>query len=179
MGGDATLLAASAGGDRDAFRALFERHAGPVRRYASARVGPDLADDVLVETFEVAWRRCSDFRAAAGSARPWLLGIATRILAAHRHAEVRWQQSIHIARDEYAGVAVGPPTIPAQLDPALVAAIASLGAGEREILALVALGELTVAEAARSIGVTEVAARVRLHRARRTMNRLLERGGTT
>jgi len=44
-----------------------------------------------------------------------------------------------------------------------------LSAGERAVLELVALDGLTVGEAARALGIGSVAARVRLHRARRLL----------
>src|SRR5207245_553102 len=44
-----------------------------------------------------------------------------------------------------------------------------LSAGERAVLELVALDGLTVGEAARALGIGPVAARVRLHRARRLL----------
>ena len=46
---------------------------------------------------------------------------------------------------------------------------------ERAVLELVALDELTVAEAAAAAGVRPVTARVRLHRARRKLRAALER----
>ena len=39
------------------FVALYEAHAGAVLAYARRRIGPDGAEDVLAETFLVAWRR--------------------------------------------------------------------------------------------------------------------------
>ncbi len=44
-----------------------------------------------------------------------------------------------------------------------------LGDGERAVLELVALDGLTVGEAGRALGIGPVAARVRLHRARRAL----------
>ncbi|TKV56886.1 hypothetical protein FDO65_18780 [Nakamurella flava] len=42
------------------FRRLYAEHATAVHRFALRRAGPDTADDVLAETFLVAWRRIDD-----------------------------------------------------------------------------------------------------------------------
>lgn len=46
--------------DTDRFRRLFDEHRTTVFRFAPRRVGPDMAEDVLAETFLVAWRRLQD-----------------------------------------------------------------------------------------------------------------------
>jgi RNA polymerase sigma-70 factor (ECF subfamily) len=55
----------------------------------------------------------------------------------------------------------------------LCEALAHLPEGERAVLELVALDELSVSEAASALGVRPVTARVRLHRARRALRRHL------
>jgi RNA polymerase sigma-70 factor (ECF subfamily) len=73
------------------FDVLFERHHDRVRRYVVSRVGPDAADDVVADTFVEAFRARRRFDATRGQdAAPWLLGIATNMLARHRSAERRW-----------------------------------------------------------------------------------------
>jgi RNA polymerase sigma-70 factor (ECF subfamily) len=75
----------------DAFRVLFDRHNDRVRRYVVSRVGPQAADDVVADAFVAAFRARDRFDSDAGSsAVPWLLGIATNVLARHRAAERRW-----------------------------------------------------------------------------------------
>jgi RNA polymerase sigma-70 factor (ECF subfamily) len=54
---------------------------------------------------------------------------------------------------------------------ALFAALEQLPEGERAVLELVALDELTVKEAAAALGLRQVTARVRLHRARAALRR--------
>ena len=62
-------------------------------------------------------------------------------------------------------------------DPALAAAWASLSATEREVLALVVLDDLAVAEAAVALGVTPNAVSVRLHRAKKSLAAALGASG--
>lgn len=61
----------------------------------------------------------------------------------------------------------------------LYAAMDRLPEAERAVLELVALDELTVAEAAAAVGVRAVTARVRLHRARRRLGDELEAAAST
>ncbi|HEX6027222.1 MAG TPA: sigma factor-like helix-turn-helix DNA-binding protein [Solirubrobacter sp.] len=55
-----TLDMARPTGERERFIALYEAHGGAVLAYARRRVGADEADDVLADTFVVAWRRLRD-----------------------------------------------------------------------------------------------------------------------
>jgi RNA polymerase sigma-70 factor (ECF subfamily) len=169
---DATLLAAACVGDDEAFRALFDRHVDAIHAYAAARVGPDDADDVVVETFAVAWRRRRDFRGDADSARPWLYGIASTLVRSRRSAEQRWQQ-LQLRVASQSTHHDQEPALPISAD--LRAAIAGLSHGEREVLLLVALGDLTIAAAAHALGIRSVTARMRLLRARRSVASHLQR----
>ncbi|MCB0879040.1 MAG: RNA polymerase sigma factor [Thermoleophilia bacterium] len=169
---DGELLRAATTGDAAAFRHLFDRHAAAIRSYLIARLGPIAADDVLAETFAAAWVSRARFRVDADSARPWLYGIATVHAKRHQAAETRWQRASHAERQ----VAIGErpqEEIAASCSPALAQALSALSMKEREILLLVALGDLTVAMAARAVGISPVAARMRLHRARRQVARSL------
>src|SRR2546423_7741391 len=57
------------------FNRLYEEHFEAVRRYVWRRE-PSIADDVVAETFLVAWRRLDDLPV---SARPWLIGVARNV----------------------------------------------------------------------------------------------------
>lgn len=70
-------------GSPEEFAALYDRHAGTIHRYAARRIGAEVADDILSETFLVAFDKRRAFDAAATSALPWLLGIATTLLKQH------------------------------------------------------------------------------------------------
>jgi RNA polymerase sigma-70 factor, ECF subfamily len=53
------------------FEGLFRENYAAVRAYALRRASPELAQDVVAETFLVAWRRLDD---VPGDALPWLYG---------------------------------------------------------------------------------------------------------
>jgi DNA-directed RNA polymerase specialized sigma24 family protein len=85
---DAQVLAASVD-DPVRFAVLWERHAGRVRRYLARRLGGDLAEDLTGEVFVRAFRARGSYRALSDSSLPWLLGIASHLVADHRRAERR------------------------------------------------------------------------------------------
>ncbi len=68
------------------FDALFEAHYRDVLRYVLRRAPLASAEDVLAETFLVAWRRSEQI---PDDPLPWLLGVARRVLANQRRGELR------------------------------------------------------------------------------------------
>jgi RNA polymerase sigma-70 factor, ECF subfamily len=93
VGDDAALIARSLHAP-EWFGVLFDRHAPAISRYIARRLGPDAADDLVAETFLVAFARRGRYDAAHADARPWLYGIATRLIARHRRDEVRFFRAI-------------------------------------------------------------------------------------
>jgi len=148
--------------DAERFERLFRANYGRVVAYARRRGSSD-SEDVAAETFLIAWRRLD---AVPRNELPWLLGVARRVLANRRRAASRRERAV---ADPAAEVAVPPPTLDASLRDALL----QLSERDRELLTLIAWDGVTTAEAARVLGVSSVAARVRLHRARRRLADLL------
>src|SRR3954467_3906882 len=111
------------------FNGLFDAHYSAVRAYAWRR-DPSNADDVVAETFLVAWRRLDD---VPSDARPWLIGVARNIrLNARRSA--RRQQALGSRLSEAAPAAVVAE--PAAASDAVQAALAQLSETDREVLLL-------------------------------------------
>src|ERR1041385_9226178 len=81
MTSDSSLLAA-ARTDPHAFRELYERYASRIHAFHLARSrDEEAAHDLTAETFAQAWLSRKRFRdEAAGSAAPWLFGIARHVL---------------------------------------------------------------------------------------------------
>jgi DNA-directed RNA polymerase specialized sigma24 family protein len=75
------------------FAGIFDRHWEEILRYAHRRLGPDLAEDITAETFLAAFRRRDSYDTSRADARPWLYGIAVRLIARHRRAEARYRFS--------------------------------------------------------------------------------------
>lgn len=158
-----------------AFAELFERHARVIGAFAARRVGPDAADDVLSETMLVAFRRRRDFDLAWDSAKPWLLGIASRVIKKHRADEARQWRSFEasVSRGEHVSDgaidAAGERTDASAAVRALAPRIAALPARDRETLLLYAWGDLTYDEIAVALGVPVGTVRSRLNRVRRKL----------
>lgn len=69
------------------FTALYADNYRSVYAYAVARAGRTLADEVVAETFLVAWRRFAPL--PRGAALPWLLGVARNVIRERYRAEER------------------------------------------------------------------------------------------
>ena len=72
------------------FGVVFDRHATAIHGYIARRLGRDAADDLVAETFLVAFRQRGRYDPDQPSARPWLYGIATRLVSRRRRDEVRF-----------------------------------------------------------------------------------------
>jgi RNA polymerase sigma factor (sigma-70 family) len=154
------------------FEALYEQHAGAVKGYAMRRTDPARADDVVAEVFLVAWRRLEDIPAEP---RPWLFGVARRVLANERRRISR--QGAALDRLEPApDPGADPAEAAAVADRSLRDALANLSESDRDALLLTAWEGLSHRDAARALGVREATFSVRLYRARRRLGRALGSG---
>jgi RNA polymerase sigma-70 factor (ECF subfamily) len=143
--------------DPEVFAELFDRHAARIFRYAAIRVGPDAADDVMSETFYVAFRNRRSYELSRDNARPWLFGIATHLIGQRRKVEARhWRTSSRIGEpawhedgDDAIVERVSAQAVRAEL----ALALARLPARYRDVLLLIALGDLDYSEAACALRV--------------------------
>ncbi|MFI6600367.1 RNA polymerase sigma factor [Nonomuraea sp. NPDC050536] len=160
----------------ESFAALFDRHADEIFRYAARRLGLELADDVTGEVFLVAFRARSRYDRAWPDARPWLYGIATKVIAQHRRAERRRTQAMAKVSPERPGGfddRSADRVTAEQLQPRLARALDRLNSAERDLLLLVAWADLTYEDAAVALGVPVGTVRSRLHRLRVKVRRAL------
>jgi RNA polymerase sigma factor (sigma-70 family) len=172
---DAALIARSLHAP-ECFGVLFDRHAPAIGRYIARRLGPDAADDLVAETFLAAFRRRGHYDLAYGDARPWLYGIATRLIGRHSRDEVRFFRAIARTGVDPAAEPLADQVIDRVAAQAarreLAAALARLSQGQRDVLLLVASG-LGYAEAALALEVPAVTVSSRLVRARRKVREAL------
>lgn len=170
---DAELWARTRGGDAAAFGELYERHARAVQSYCLWRTAAlPLAEDVTATTFLEAWRRRRRLTLTTESAAPLLLGVATNVLRNHWRGQRRHARAV-----ERLGRADSQPS-PSHENEAVArvdamrriqeagAAIRALPVREREVLALLAWGELSYAEIAAALGIPIGTVRSRVTRAR-------------
>lgn len=164
-----------AGTDPDVFEAFYREHVEAVQRFVARRSADrervaDLTAEVFVAVIESAHR----YRPEKGSPEAWLYGIARLVVAndrrkrgRERDGDARLRGSALLGEDDVS-------RIDERIDAAaesrrLYEAMDRLGEGERAVLELTALDDLSLAEAARALGIRPVTARVRLHRARRRL----------
>jgi RNA polymerase sigma-70 factor (ECF subfamily) len=153
---DAAVIACSVRSP-ECFGTVFHRHGPAIYRYIARRLGPDSAEDLVAETFLVAFRHRGRYDGAYPDARPWLYGIATRMISRHRRDEIRFFQAIARTGVDPAAEAVDGQVIDrvaAQAArPELAGAMARLSQAQRDVLMLVASG-LSYPEAGRALGVS-------------------------
>ncbi|MDR2704027.1 MAG: RNA polymerase sigma factor [Cellulomonadaceae bacterium] len=153
---------------RARFTELWLTQHSAVAKFAARRVDPDLVDDIIAETFMIAWQKVE---LIPTHEKPWLLTIAQNVIATRTRAKGR-QHSLALR------VATEPETIhfPDELAISRVhiaQAWQKLTEAEREVLALTAWDGLSVAEAAQVLGCLRSTFSVRLTRARRHLKALL------
>jgi RNA polymerase sigma-70 factor (ECF subfamily) len=158
--------------DPEVLEAVYREHVEAVEQFVARRVSdPYLVADLTADVFVAAIDAAASYRPERGTPVAWLFGVARNVVAnEHRRAarELRANARIEGRRlmDEDDLERMQQRIDAAAGARALFEAVAQLPDGERAVLELVALDELTVGEAASVLGVRAVTARVRLHRAR-------------
>jgi RNA polymerase sigma factor (sigma-70 family) len=178
---DAELLHA-ARTDAQAFRELYDRYASRIYGYHLRRSGhTDAAHDLTAETFAQAWLARRRFRdRAAGSAIPWLFGIARNVLLIVGPAPASRTERLRAARDPGAarrrarcrrtrgGVARRAR-----------GALADLPDGQRDAIGLRVGADLDYEAVAAALGTSAPSARLRVHRGLTTLRNRLGNGRET
>lgn len=152
--------------DREWLEAMWNQHAGKIYAYAARRIGRDAADDVVADTFVVAWRN----RITRPSRElPWLYGVARRVIADRRRSGERFQGLL----DRLATEATSSDDFDPSQPLIARAALDALSEDDREVLMLAVWEGLDAADAARALGVSSPSYRMRLSRARRRLAKAL------
>jgi RNA polymerase sigma-70 factor, ECF subfamily len=156
-------------------RARFERcftdNYPPIAAYLLRRCATrEDAEDAATEVFAIAWRRV-DALPPAPEDRLWLFGVARRVLANQARAARRRDRLWHRLRDRSAAMPHAAP--PPAEEGAAARALRALGAGDRELLTLLAWDGLEVGEIATVLGVSAPVVSRRLYRARQRFERVL------
>lgn len=166
--------------DPDAFAELYLRHRQSLYRWLRMRAPEPVAAELTAEAFAQAALGLKRFRDEAnGSAAPWLFGIAKNLLRRFHEAErvetrARKRLGMPVRSYELDLDELGRRADAASLEPELASAVGSLPPGQREALELRVVQERDYRDVAASLGVSEVAARLRVMRALNTLSRLLK-----
>ena len=154
----------------DLFEDAYRSSGTAVLGYALRRSGSrEDALDVVAETFAVAWRRRTHLPVDPDEARPWLFGIARRVLANTARSTVRAGRLGQRLADSFSEAPLPDPSTihEGRAESRLVLeALEQLSPEDRELVTLIAWEGLTPGQAAAALGVPPGTARVRLHRAR-------------
>jgi RNA polymerase sigma-70 factor (ECF subfamily) len=167
----------TARGDHLAFGRIVVAHQDRIFAYLG-RMGLDsaMAEDVAQETLLRVWRHAGKYNSRLGGLTTWILTIA-RNVALTRLSDPGWAKtSVSSEALEIASDAPLPDDqlVALQRQRQLHAALACLSAADRSLLSSSYIDELDLAAVARIEGCSVGAAKVRLHRARRRLRRILE-----
>lgn len=190
----ASELEALKAGDEDAFRALIQRYHGAILRLAMTYVGDrEAAEDVVQETWLAVLRGVRSFEGRS-SLKTWVFGIAINVARSRRRKESRILSftSLFQRRDE-SGPTVDPSRfgaegmwrslpdswpegrlIGAETLQRVKEAIDALPPKQREVIVMRDVAGMEAGEVAELIGISAENQRVRLHRARAAVRRVLE-----
>src|ERR1039457_6890464 len=153
------------------------RHEVAIGAYLERRVGREAAEDLLGDVWVAALESRGTYDRSFAGARPWLYGVALNRLRPY------WRSR---PADDLVPDVTGLvnewdpwPAVDVRVDTraAFRAALAGLGSQEREVLTLVAGEDLSVADAARVLGMPAGTARRLLHQARAALRNAPEVAG--
>lgn len=159
--------------DRESvFVAIFDAYYVKILAYARRRLGPDACEEAVADTFMSAWMHLDE---APPDPLIWLYGIARGAVANHRRRLLRSARLSERVRT------LGFPPQSSEVADSVIwedtfaASVAQLSESDREVLRLTHWEELSNAEGAAVLGCSNVAFKVRLHRARQRLRRYLEK----
>ncbi|NNC92854.1 MAG: sigma-70 family RNA polymerase sigma factor [Acidimicrobiia bacterium] len=163
-----------------AYRALYEAHYRDVLAYCRRRASSADAQDAAAEVFTIAWRR-RDEMPAGDQARPWLFGVAYRVLSHQWRGTARRSRLAARLSSFRPMPGEGPDAQVVQhRDYELVrSAAARLAPLDQEVLRLVMWEEMSHEQVAAMIGSTVPAAKQRFHRAKGRLAREFKKLGGT
>jgi RNA polymerase sigma factor (sigma-70 family) len=153
----------------EAFRLVYDRHADGIHGFLHRRTGDATAAlELTAETFAAAWLARARFEdRAGGSAAPWLYGIARNLLAQsvrRRAIERRARERLGLETVAEASRVEAAESWLDGLDDEIEAALAVLGARQRQAVELRVLDDLGYDDIGRELGISPGAARVRVSR---------------
>ena len=175
---DAGLMAQAAAGDRTAFDRLVARHGERALRLALRILGDAAeAEEVAQEAFLRAWQAAAGFDPARARFSTWLHRIVVNLAIDRTRRRVPYPAAGLDAATELADPAPGPEAAAAatQARAALATALAALPSRQRAAIALAYEQELSGAEAAAALSISERALEGLLRRARLLLRSRLER----
>jgi RNA polymerase sigma-70 factor (ECF subfamily) len=157
---DAELVERVARGDEQALMVVWDRYAGAVRSALFASLGPDHAiDDLLQEVFWGFFRRAANIENPS-ALRSYLLGAAVRSATFERRTRARRSRFLGIfAMNSQFEIAHAPEVEASDVIRSLAHVLEQLPARAREAFVLRYVDDLSSAEVAVALGVSESTAK--------------------
>jgi RNA polymerase sigma factor (sigma-70 family) len=173
---DAGVIAASLA-DPVRFGTIFDRHATVLHRYLVRRIGPDEADGMVGEIFRIAFEKRATYELDRPTARPWLYGIATNLVAKHRRGEARRIHAVARLAAQRLPAIDFADRVSSVVDASeqwvrVADAVTALPELERDALVLYVWESLSYEEIAAALDVPVGTVRSRLNRARKRLREL-------
>ncbi|MEU5865344.1 MULTISPECIES: RNA polymerase sigma factor [unclassified Nonomuraea] len=163
----------------DRFGEIYDRYVREIHAYLGRRLDGQAADDLTAEVFLAAFKKRGTFDPRRGTVRPWLYGFAGVVIGLHRRAEARrlaaLQRGAGVDDDREHG---HEDRVVTRMDAAnaqgrLAAGLRALSDGDRDVLLLSALAELSHQEVAQALDIPYGTVGSRLSRVRRKLRAAL------
>ncbi|GAA3720200.1 hypothetical protein GCM10022224_102660 [Nonomuraea antimicrobica] len=140
-------------------------------------MGGHLADDIVAATFHQALQHRHSYDPARGDTLSWLWTIATNLIRRHHRSEARLYRAlartgVDPVTEGHADLVVDQVTA-ATTTPRLAKALAGLRKADRDLLLLIAWGELSYQQVADVLGIPVGTVRSRLNRTRAKLRKAL------
>jgi RNA polymerase sigma factor (sigma-70 family) len=165
---DGALLAVGGPAAQASFAHVMRRHSGVLYAIAYRRLGSvHDAEETVQDAFLLLWRKRGGLHLVGDSALPWLVVTVKNLAANRRRSTLR--RARHEAPD--AELPPAPAVESNEVDDLIRRAFDRLPPVDAEIARLCLVEDLTYAEAAARVGLTEGAVRNRLSRARGRLRR--------
>jgi RNA polymerase sigma factor (sigma-70 family) len=150
---------------------MFQRHAAQLLRYASGRVGEQVAEDLVAQAFLTAYEQRDRYDPGRGDLLAWLYGICTNLIRRHRRDERRNLRALQrLSPSSTEGSATDAPSaerVDAQRAVARIAGVlARLPRRQRDVLLLYAIAQLDYQQIAVALQIPLGSVQSSLHRAR-------------
>jgi RNA polymerase sigma factor (sigma-70 family) len=179
IGDEAAAWAAVLDHDGDAFATIFDQHRDRVFRHAfRITANAHDAEDVTAGAFLELWRRRKSVRVIEGSVLPWLL-VTTTNLARNLTRGLRRYRALIAALPRAEAARSAEDVALEEIEELRIAkqvrtALSNLSPTDAALINLTAFEHFSPAEAATVLGISDGAARTRLHRARTHMAAALD-----
>ncbi len=161
----------------DLFALLYDRYFCDLYRYLAARLGSEHTEDLVADTFLIAFNSRNTYDSERGAVRSWLYGIATNVVARHRRREGRRLNALSKVAPE-AMTEGHEDRVTTRLAamasrPELVHGIKELSDGDRDVVFLMVFGGLGYEEIAAALDIPVGTVGSRANRARRKLRNAL------